>query len=161
MFKDLIFYKANAKNSGCAVKLSLSTKPSKDRENQTDTLLFMEFSPQSQEKDEAGNARFDWKNRVVMKLDQPDIGEMLAVLNGWQEKAGYKGSIYHEDKDGNTKILNFEKTTFNDVQYLSVKISANNKQAGTTVRMQQLVSLGEAATLKVFLEDSLRKLYNL
>ena len=78
---SLVFYKANAKGTGCAMKMELH--PSHD---QTSGCIMMSLASQKTVGDYRGPnpiyPTFDWENPITVKLDFIDLSKMLQVFRG-------------------------------------------------------------------------------
>ena len=74
-----MLYKAKNDGDGAASQWTLSS----DKDS-----VFLEMANQKKDKDDKGNARFDWENKIRFKLGESDIGEILAVLTGLQKGVG-------------------------------------------------------------------------
>ena len=143
-------YKAKKDGSGAASQWNLGSK--KD-------CVFLEMSNQT-DKDDKGNPRFDWKNRIKFKLGHADIGEILSVLVGMQKGVGpydkpqgkHKG-LYHSNDAGNS-VLYFgtdDNGVFNI--YLSVK-RGEDRQA-----IRHTISKGEACVLSTLLRRAIEVMF--
>lgn len=148
--ENLMFYKAKNDGNGAASQWSLSSEKNS---------VFLEMANQ-EDKDDKGNARFEWNNKIRFKLDETDIGEILAVLVGLQQGIGpfdtvkkkHKG-LFHSNPNGNA-ILYFgkdERGTFRI--YLSVK-KGDNKTA-----VQHAITKGEACILSTLLRRAIEVMY--
>lgn len=148
--KGFVLYKAKQDGNGAASQWTIGSK--KD-------CVFLEMSNQKG-KDDDGNARFDWDNKIRFKLGESDIGELLAVLVGIQtgvgafDKAKDKNKgLFHSNKSGNA-ILYFAKNqhgTFNI--YLSVKVGEKKSV------VQHTISKGEACVLSTLLRHAIEIMY--
>lgn len=148
--KNCIFYKARNDGNGSASQWNLSS--SKDS-------VFLEMTNQNG-KDDKGNAKFDWGNKIRFKLGVSDIGEILSVLVGLQEGVGpldpkinkHKG-LYHSNAHGNA-ILYFGKDNTGRFRiYLSVK--RNNDK---TV-VQHTITKGEACVISTLLRSAIETIF--
>lgn len=150
--KSFPLYKPKKNGDGAASQWNLGS----DKE-----CVFLEMANQKG-KDEKGNARFDWDNKIRFKLVDADIGELLAVLVGLQKSVGpfddkidkHKG-LFHSNQGGNA-ILHFGKDDHGRFNvYLSVKKSG--EQNATVVR--HAISKGEACVLSTLLRRALEVMY--
>ena len=148
--KGLVLYKAKNDGNGAASQWNLGSK--KD-------CVFLEMAHQKG-KDDKGNARFDWDNKIRFKLGEADIGEILAVLVGLQQGVGpldkgkckHKG-LFHSSHGGNS-ILYFGKDEYGRYRiYLSVK-KGEEKTA-----VQHTLSNGEACLLSTLLRRAIEVIY--
>lgn len=146
-----MLYKAQNDGGGAASQWTLSS----DKDS-----VFLEMANQKKDKDDKGNARFDWENKIRFKLGDSDIGEILAVLTGLQKGVGpldktqkkHKG-LYHSNQSGNA-ILYFGKDDNGTLRiYLSVKKGDEKSTAGHTI------SKGEACILAILLRRAIEVMY--
>jgi len=148
--ENFMIYKARNDGKGAASQWSLASK--KD-------CIFLEMADQ-EGKDNSGNARFNWKNKIRFKLSETDIGEILAVMVGLKKGVGlfdsktqkYKG-LFHQSASANA-ILYFGVDRNNRLQvYLSVK-RGNEKQA-----CHHTISEGESCVLSTLLRRAIEVIY--
>jgi len=150
--RAFMLYKAKSDGNGAASQWNLGSDK---------TCLFLEMTNQKG-KDDQGNARFDWENKIRFKLGETDIGEILAVLVGLQEGVGpfdtsknKNRGLYHQNPNGNA-ILYFWKDGHNRFHiYLSVK-KENEK---TVVVVKHAISRGEACVLSTLLRRAIEVIY--
>jgi len=150
--KNFVLYKARNDDSGAASQWSLGSKRD---------CVFLEMANQAG-KNNKGNAKFDWENKIIFKLGETDIGEILAVLMGLQQGVGpfdqaknkHKG-LFHSNKDGNS-ILYFGKDEHGKYRiYLSVK------RGEKRTAIQHALSNGEACILGILLRRAVEIIYRL
>lgn len=148
--KGFVLYKAKNDGHGAASQWNLGSK--KD-------CVFLEMANQTG-KDDKGNARFDWENKIRFKLGEADIGEILAVLVGLQSGVGtfdssknkHKG-LFHSNQNGNS-ILYFGKDEYGRYRiYLSVK------KDDTKTSVQHALSNGEACLLSTLLRRAIEIIF--
>lgn len=113
--------------------------------------------------DDNGNARYDWENKITVKLGEADIGEILAVLNGIKDSAGYKGSLYHQTPGGGNKSITFAINQREGQNYVpadgyKLRIASQDAQKNLT-QVQQLISPAEAEILKTLLQRGLVRMF--
>ena len=96
-------FKANGKGTGCALKLELH--PAHDT---TDGSIWATFANQLTIGDRRGPnptyARFDWDNRICVKLYFNDLTKMLQVFRGECESIGDGKGLCHRSPRGMTVI---------------------------------------------------------
>lgn len=149
--KGFILYKAKNDGNGAASQWNLGSQ--KD-------CVFLEMANQDG-KDKNGNAKFSWKNnKIRFKLDETDIGQILAVLMGLQDGVGpfntskgkHKG-LFHTNPNGNA-ILYFGKN-----QYGRFQIHLSVKRGEEKTVVQHLISKGEACVLGILLRRAIEVMY--
>lgn len=100
---EFALFKANGKGTGCALKLALH--PAHDM---TDGSIWATFANQLTIGDRRGPnptyARFDWDNRICVKLDFADLTRMLQVFRGECESIGDGKGLCHRSPKGMTII---------------------------------------------------------
>ena len=100
---SLAFYKANAKGSGCAMKMELH--PAHD---QTSGYIMMSLASQKTVGDYRGPnpiyPTFDWENAICVKLDFIDLSKMLQVFRGECESIEEGRGLVHRSPKGLTYI---------------------------------------------------------
>lgn len=145
------FKNKEGKFLGAASSLEFKTGEP-DKYGNFDAMVFWNMAPQSGEKD--GNALFDWENKITMKLGIPDLGELLAVLNGNKDSVSNNGSLYHQNAKGNTVLkFSFDKEKQRYIAQLSTKRDSDTKQYGHSF------SVGEAEVLRVLLTSAVESFY--
>lgn len=148
--EPFMLYKARNDGSGSASQWNLSS--AKD-------CVFLEMTNQKG-KDDNGNARFDWNNKIRFKLGSADIGELLAVMVGLQSgigpfdptKKNHKG-LYHSSAMGNA-ILHFRK---DDLGKFHIFLSVKRGEEKTVV--QHTITKGEACILSTLLRRATEVMY--
>lgn len=166
--QEFRIYKPNNNKNGAASKLELRNKTVEKGDNTySEWMMFWTGANQTGE-DANGNASFDWKTKekpgkeVVLKLGDPDIGELLAVLNKSKDKVGGpegKG-LYHQNERGNSS-LSFEYSKSTNPKYddsyrfrLSSKVGDN-----PVLEVKHTITLAEAEIIKEILLGYVRKKY--
>lgn len=148
--RAFVLYKPKTDGNGAASQWNLGS--SKD-------CVFLEMANQTG-KDDNGNARFDWDNKIRFKLGETDIGEILAVLMGLQDGIGpfdeakkkHKG-LFHSNQSGNA-ILGFGKDEYGRFRiYLSVKKDGNKSV------VLHSINKGEACVLGILLRRAIEVMY--
>ena len=99
----LTLYKANAKCTGCAMKMDLH--PAHD---QTSGSIMMSLASQKTVGDYRGPnpiyPTFDWENPITVKLDFIDLSKMLQVFRGECESIEDGRGLVHRSPSGLTYI---------------------------------------------------------
>lgn len=143
-------YRANKNSNGTASQFDFNPKIKS---------VFLELAKQTNSKDDRGNPRFDWENKISVKLDALDMSEILLVIYGRkkgigiQKNGAYQG-LYHKNKDGDA-IIRFEKHSSNLGFYLKVSVRKNNVKTA----IDQTVSDSEGMIIKIVFEDAIRRIY--
>lgn len=155
-------YKPKKDHKGAASRLELKiiTTPKMSGDNQftdREVQVFWVASPQTGV-DSNDNAMFSWKDKddklsVTLKLGEPDIGDLLAVLTGQKKAVGTGKGIYHQNERGNTSF------TFELVEGSGYKVRVAKMVGGKLTAVAHTISLGEAQVLRVLLESIIRQTY--
>ena len=99
----LSFYKANAKGSGCAMKMELHPA-----HGDTAGCIMMSLASQKTVGDRRGPnptfPTFDWENPITVKLDFTDLAKMLQVFRGECESIEEGRGLVHRSPSGLTYI---------------------------------------------------------
>jgi len=105
------------------------------------------------------NARFDWANKLIMKLGVTDIGEILAVLERRQkgvgpQKDGRHRGLFHQTAGGSTTLL------FEESQQAGWHLRIGVQKTGAAVQnLTHSISPGEGAVLLVLLRLAVERIY--
>ena len=95
----LAFYKANAKGSGCAMKMELHPA-----HGDTAGCIMMSLASQKTVGDYRGPnpiyPTFDWENAICVKLDFIDLSKMLQVFRGECESIEEGRGLVHRSPSG-------------------------------------------------------------
>ena len=99
----LAFYHANGRGTGAAVSFELHPA-----HGDTDGSVWVRFANQLTVGDRRGTnptyPRFDWENRIVVRLCFDDLTKMLQVFRGECESINEGKGLFHVSPAGNTKI---------------------------------------------------------
>ena len=152
--QKLVLYHPNATGTGSAMQLEPRiNRREADRYN----CFFLEMAAQKTVVGRDGAKKiyptFDWDNKLTVKLDFADSCEMIAVLEGRQEKVGgQRNGLYHETERASTVISlfrNMEKGGF------PLGLSRKDKSSGGLVRVHITLSEAEAVGLRCILQTGL------
>lgn len=147
--KELKFYRPNKNGNGAASQWEVSKN--KDGEY----LMFLTLAKQKIVTEEPDKKAFDWDNKIVVKLDNPDLGEMLAVISGRKDGAGGDKGLFHKPASGGSKVIQFFR---GETGYsLSVSFKADGADL---IKIYHGISDGEVETLRVFITEALKYLNN-
>lgn len=145
--QEFRIYRANKNNTGAASAIQLIDKEGK-------LCVFWSIAKQTGT-DDKGNASFGWKDKdkhIIFKMEDNDLGEVLAVIYRFSDKAGGEKGIYHQNATGNT-VFNFDGK--------SVRISNKKKDSKEAVAINHGISNAELALLKVVFENIVNKRFSL
>jgi len=158
-FPEHRVYKPQKSGTGAASSLQMVMKEVKGR---YETQLFWIATQQIPSENE--NAAFAWKDKgktVTIKLGDPDIGELLAVLNGAKDSMGRKESafidkpgkgLYHQSPAGSTTMtLQVYKNEKTGEWSYSMRLASKNKE-GKLTEVKHQITVGEAQIIKLLLE---------
>ena len=100
---SLVFYRANAKGTGCAMKMELHPA-----HGDTAGCIMMSLASQKTVGDYRGPnpiyPTFDWENAICVKLDFIDLSKMLQVFRGECESIEDGRGLVHRSPSGLTYI---------------------------------------------------------
>lgn len=151
-------YRANKDGNGAACQIELSWKDDKTGEGRGGRyFVFLTLAQQGGD-NENGDATFQWKEGIVVKLDPVDLGEFLSVLTGKKESLGTKGSLFHESPGGGNKIIQFAYNTERGGFYLVVSQQDAEKKDPAR-KIGHSMSAGEAEVLTELLKVAVVRLY--
>lgn len=159
---ELRFYKPNKEGNGAASKIQLVDKMVEKDGSKFNKVMLFWVSAQQNGKDEDDNAKFFWEpkdnRQVTMKLGDPDVGEILAVLNGVKKEAGSSMGLYHKNENGSSSLqfkANIQATGLAGY-YIRLAFQDKNKKV---TEVKHSLTLGEAEILKLLLERYVLKKY--
>ncbi len=147
-------YKANKAGKGSAAQFDF---------NKEKKSIFLEMAPQLS----TGEQAFNWNEKLILKLSLTDIAKLLTVLNGKNKTL----DLFHDptkSKEVQQKSLDAapsdakKNATLNFSQLdrgYYLKLSTQN-QTGAVTSLAISISDDEAVTLKLLLEDAVRKSYD-
>lgn len=140
---QVTFFKARKDNTGSALQFRIA----EDNGN-----VFMTMFPQT------GERSFNWEKRIFVSLNASEMGEMLAVIEGYiggcgkpEEKDGktfYQG-FYHKTPNSNSSIK-FAK--YNDGFATGLRSERN----GTSGEYKCILTIGEAFQLRELLRRAIQ-----
>ena len=140
----LAFFHANAKGTGCAATLELH--PAHD---DTDGSIMLTAANQMTIGNRMGPnptfPRFDWENKICVKLDFSDLCAMLQVLRGECESINGEHGLYHRTAKAATKIQ--LRHLVDPVSGYSLELYRTPTGGGEETRAHILFGSGEALGL--------------
>lgn len=152
--QPLSIYHPNGKGTGAALQLEprVNRRPG-DRAN----CFFLELASQKSTGGTSGGRRipatFDWEHKLTVKLGFNDVCEILAVLEGQQERAGgARDGLFHDNGQATT-LITCQKDTNRKGYY--VGLSRKAKSDAQAHRIGMVLSLTEAIGLRHILQTGL------
>lgn len=152
--KPLSIYHPNAKGTGAALQLEprVNRRPN-DRAN----CFFLELASQKTGTGVANGQRvpasFDWENKITVKLGFHDLCEILAVLEGRQDRVGQpRNGLYHDNGSANT-IISFQYES--DRKGYALGLSRKAADETQSRRIGLLLSEAEAIGIRHILQIGL------
>ena len=140
----LAFYHATPKGTGCAATLELH--PAHD---DTDGSIMMTVANQMTIGNRQGPnptfPRFDWENRICVKLDFNDLCAMLQVFRGECESINGDHGLYHRTAKATTTIR--LRHLLDPVSGYSLELYKTPAGGGEETRAHLLLSSAEALGL--------------
>ena len=141
---SLAFYHANVKGTGCAATLELH--PAHD---DTDGCIMMSVANQMTVGNRMGPnptfPRFDWENRICVKLDFSDLCAMLQVFRGECESINGEHGLYHRTAKAATTIR--LRHLVDPVSGYSLELYRTPAGGGEETRAHLLLNTAEALGL--------------
>jgi len=135
---EYAIYKPNSRGSGGVVRFDL---------NRTKAAVFVDAASQSGEK------QFDWDSKITMKWGLPDLGTVLAALQGRHAQA----KLFHQSEKANSAFeLTFQEDPARAPYLLSI-----SRQDSTDKSLRKVtipLSHGEAAVLEAALRVAVARL---
>ncbi len=153
-----ILYKPRQNGEGGAIQLQLSYKKDNEREP---WMVFLEAAKQSGKNDK-GNDTFDWDNKIVVKLGENDLGEMISVLEGRKDAVGgERGTLFHNTPGGGNKVIGFQAAIDNDGNRTGyyLNISAQSADKKTSSKVGIVIHHHEASLFLVLLKRAVERSY--
>ena len=99
----LSYYHPNGRGTGGAVQFELHPA-----HGSTDGSIFAIFARQKTVASQEGGVRvfprFDWTNRICVKLDMTDLLQMLQVFRGMQESIADGKGLFHRSEEACTVV---------------------------------------------------------
>ena len=137
---EYAIYKPNSRGTGGVVRFGL---------NRAKASLFVDAAHQSGEK------QFDWENKITMKWGLPDLGTVLATLQGRLPQA----KLFHQSERANSA---FELTRQDDPARAPYLLSISRQDSADKSLRKVILPLshGEAAVLETALQVAVARLLN-
>lgn len=130
-------YKPRKKGGGSASQWNLNI----DKKS-----VFLELAEQVD-----SEQKFDWENKICMKLGVNDIGELIATLENRQKSINGGKGLFHENEQGNSSL---NLTRSENGWFISVGVKKEN-----LVKVSHSLSFGEGAILLTLLRQAVLKIY--
>ena len=135
---DYAIYKPNTRGSGGVIRFSL---------NLTKGSVFVDAATQSGEK------QFDWENKITMKWGLPDLGQVLATLQGRMPQA----KLFHQSEKANSAFELIPREDPDRAPYL-LCLSRQDATDKSLRKVTIPLTHGEAAVLDTALRAAVTKL---
>lgn len=130
---DFTVYKPNQRGSGGVVRFGLNAEKG---------AVFVEAAPQNGEK------QFDWDQKIIMKWGLPDIGAVLATLQGRMPQA----KLFHKTEKASSA---FELTLRDDPERSPYSVSVSRQENSDKALRKVAIPLTHAEA--AILETALRR----
>ncbi len=135
---EYAIYKPNSRGTGGVVRFGL---------NRAKACLFVDAAAQSGEK------QFDWDNKITMKWGLPDVGMVLAALQGRVPQA----KLFHQSEKANSACELTYQEDPERAPYL-LTISRQDSSDKSVRRLTLPLGHGEAAVLETALRTAVTRL---
>jgi hypothetical protein len=135
---DYPIYKPNSRGTGGVIRFGI---------NRTKGSVFVDAASQSGEKS------FDWENKITMKWGLPDLGAVLATLQGRQPQA----KLFHQSEKANSA---FELIPRDDPERAPYLMTISRQTAADKALRKVTIPLthAEAAILETALRAAITRL---
>ena len=147
------YYHPNGRNTGAAVQFELHPA-----HGFTDGSIFVTFAKQKTVGTREGNVytfpRFDWANRICVKLDMADLVQMLQVFRGMQESIADGKGLFHRSETHNC-IIKLEHRLEPQPGYVFEVSRKAVGDDGETERVGIVFTMAEALGLSLAIEQSM------
>lgn len=130
-------YKPNSRGDGGAVSFSL---------NKAKGAVFVEAANQS------GERQFDWENKIIMKWGLPDLGAILAGLQGREPKA----QLFHQTEKANSACSLVHREDPDQAPFL-ISVSRQDAEDKTVRKVTITLSIAEAAILETAIRTAISR----
>ena len=141
--KPFTIYKANKNQTGSALKIDF---------NKIKKIVFLECAHQKSED------RFDWENKITVKLSPTDISKILEVL----EDKSKNIKLFHQPSKGEYKLANDVKNTVVDLSSTnfgySMRISRQTTSGLKAININ--ISKNEAIIMRILLLKAVEMFYS-
>ena len=145
--RDIGIYKANPKQSGSVAQFKLA--------NNND-CMFLEVASQNAPMD--SSKPYDWANKIIVKLGEPDICKMLAYFK--LERPGAALKLYHQSPDGGNKGIELKWQEYNGRQSYYLTVSHQKTKGAQANRVSVPLGLDEIEYLDIGFRRALAIILN-
>ena len=147
----LSYYHPNGRGTGGVVQFELHPA-----HGSTDGSIFASFARQKTVGAMDGATRtfprFDWANRICVKLDMADLMQMLQVFRGMQESIADGKGLFHRHERGST-VIKLEHRIEPQPGYLFE--AWRRPESGEASRIGVVFTVNEALGLSLAIEQSM------
>ncbi len=109
--------------------------------------VFLELSQQI-----GTEQKFDWENKICIKLGVNDIGELIATLENRQQSINGGKGLFHQTPNGSSSL----SMSKNDKGGWFLAVGVKKQEL---VKINHSISLGEGALLLTLLRVAVQKIY--
>ena len=135
---EYAIYKPNSRGNGGVVRFGL---------NRAKACIFVDAANQ------CGEKQFDWDNKITMKWGLPDLGMVVAALQGRSPQA----KLFHQSEKANSAFELSRQEDPERAPYL-LNISRQNSADKSLRKVTLPLSHGEAAVLETALQTAVTRL---
>jgi len=130
-------YKPRKKGGGSASQWNLNI----DKKS-----VFLELAEQV-----GSEQKFNWENKICMKLGVNDMGELIATLENRQKAINGGKGLFHENEQGNSSL---NLTRSDNGWFLNVGVKKEK-----LTKISHSLSFGEGAILLTLLRVAIQRIY--
>jgi len=150
--KSFQIYKPRKGGGGCASQWEMAS---------AGNAVFLEFAAQIGTMQDDENAKFDWPNKLKMKLGISDLGEIIACLERRQKgigpaREGKHRGLFHKNARGTASLL-FEESQQGAGWHMKIGVQ---KTGAEVQNLSHALTPGEGATLLVLLRRAVERIYD-
>jgi hypothetical protein len=147
--RDIAIYKANPKGTGSVAQFKMA--------NNND-CMFLEVANQRPGAGQKDANPYDWSNKIIVKLGEPDICKMLAYFRLHQPGSPLK--LYHQSPGGGNKGIELKWQEYNGRQSYYLSVTAQKEKGDKPSRVGVPIGLDETEYLKVGFKKALGIILN-
>jgi Whirly transcription factor len=140
--RDIAIYKPNGKKSGGVAQFKISSNAD---------CMFLECASQIGEMKSSNP--YDWKNKIAVKLGEPDICKMLAYFRLHKPSAPLK--LFHQSPDGTSKAIELKYQEYNGKPSYYLSVSHQKSKGGAPNRVNLPIGLDEVEYLRIGFKKAL------
>jgi len=140
--RDIAIYKPNSKKTGGVAQFKMSG---------ASDCMFLECASQIGEMKSSNP--YDWSNKILFKLGEPDICKMLAYFR--LDKPSAELKLFHQSPDGTSKGASLKYQEYGGKPSYYLSLTHQKSKGGTPNKVGLPIGLDEVEYLKVGFKKAL------